>query len=314
MWRAFDSTGRLQYPDFLETVTRLIPMYWVRALGGGLYIIGTALGAYNIFKTWRSRPRIYAEIEVEVPAQIRKGGAAAVAGESLHRRWEGLPTVFTILVVLAVVVASLFEILPTFLIGDNVPRIASVAPYRPLELYGRDIYIREGCYNCHSQMVRPFVDEVVRYKGVHPIGEYSKPGEFVYDHPFQWGSRRIGPDLAREGRFRDNLWHWQHFKDPQAFAPGSPMPRYTHLFEDTIDYGAIQRRVDAMAMLGVPYGKEALEDASGLARAQAQDVADDLAALGGPAGTRDLEVIALIAYLQRLGTDILPPTPTTEAK
>jgi cytochrome c oxidase cbb3-type subunit I/II len=317
MWRAFDETGRLQYPDFLETVTRLVPMYWVRALGGALYITATALGAYNIYKTWRKRPAAYAEIEVEVPVRPARPAKRALerAAEppvTLHRKWEGLPLVFTAIVTVSVIVASLFEILPTFLIGDNVPRIRSVAPYTPLELYGRDIYIREGCYNCHSQMIRPFVDEVVRYKGGHPTGEYSKPGEFVYDHPFQWGSRRIGPDLAREGGFRDNLWHWQHFKDPQKFAPGSLMPAYDHLFEDSIDYGDIQDRVDAMAMLNVPYGKAALDDAAGVARAQAQAIADDLVARGGPTGTRDLEVIALIAYLQRLGTDIIPPK--TEAK
>jgi cytochrome c oxidase cbb3-type subunit I/II len=324
MWRAFDGTGRLQYPDFLETVTRLVPMYWVRAFGGALYIAGTAVGAYNIYKTWRGRPARYAEIEVEVPARAAKPVLVREAKTTLHRKWEGMPALFTVLVVVSVVVASLFEIIPTFLIGDNVPRIKSVAPYTPLELYGRDIYLREGCYNCHSQMVRPFVDETVRYKGIHPNGEYSKPGEFVYDHPFQWGSRRIGPDLAREGGFRDSLWHWQHFKDPQAFAKGSLMPAYTHLFTDTTDYGEIQDRVDAMAMLNVPYGKAALADAPTLARAQAQRIADDLAARGGPPGTRDLEVIALIAYMQRLGTDILPPetlppllpaptTQTTEA-
>jgi len=340
MWRAFDDTGRLQYPDFLETVTRLVPMYWVRALGGAMYITATGLGAYNVYKTWRNRPATYAEIEVEVPVRqptsVAEPAAAAAATKAdapaltraaeppsrLHRKWEGMPAVFTTLVVLSVVVASLFEILPTFLIGDNVPRIRTVAPYTPLELYGRDIYIREGCYNCHSQMIRPFVDEVIRYKGIHPTGEYSKPGEFVYDHPFQWGSRRIGPDLAREGGYRNTLWHWQHFKDPQGFSKGSLMPQYTHLFKDEIDYGVIQRRVDAMAMLGVPYNKAAIDDAPGLARAQAAAIAGDLAATGGPSGTRDLEVIALIAYMQRLGVDILPanarpapllPAPSAEA-
>jgi cytochrome c oxidase cbb3-type subunit I/II len=321
MWRAFDATGRLQYPDFLETVTRLVPMYWIRAVGGALYITGTALGAYNIYKTWRNRPKAYAEIEVEVPARAAALKPEVATKTTRHRRWEGLPITFSVLVAIAVIVASLFEILPTFLIGDNVPRIKTVAPYTPLELYGRDIYIREGCYNCHSQMVRPFVDETVRYQGIHPTGEYSKPGEFVYDHPFQWGSRRIGPDLAREGGYRDNLWHWQHFKDPQAFSKGSLMPAYTHLFEDEIDYGELQDRVDAMAMLNVPYGKAALDDAAGVARAQAQQYADDLAARGGPSGTRDLEITALIAYMQRLGVDILPagtrpallPAPTTTA-
>ena len=124
------------------------------------------------------------------------------------------------LVALAVIVASLFEILPTFLIGGNVPTIATVKPYTPLELYGRDIYLREGCYNCHSQMVRPFIDETVRYGMNGKPAEYSKPGEFVYDHPFQWGSKRTGPDLAREGGRRDELWHLRHFENPRATLAG----------------------------------------------------------------------------------------------
>ncbi|MBE7450019.1 MAG: cytochrome-c oxidase, cbb3-type subunit I [Kofleriaceae bacterium] len=307
MWRAFDDTGRLQFPDFVETSARILPMYWVRMLGGSLYIAGTLIGVYNVYKTWATRPSIYSEPEVEVPVPTWKRPAApdtralrpeAADGAHWHRRWEGLPLVFTVLVTLAVIVASLFEILPTFLIGDNVPRIASVQPYTPLEQYGRDIYVREGCYNCHSQMVRPFVDETVRY------GEYSKPGEFVYDRPFQWGSRRIGPDLHREGGKRNHVWHWHHFRDPRATSKGSVMPAYPHLYSDRIDWGVIQGRIDALAMLGTPYGKQALADAPGLARAQAEQIAAELAAQGGPAGVADREVIALIAYMQRLGIDI----------
>jgi cytochrome c oxidase cbb3-type subunit I/II len=271
MWRAFDETGRLQYPDFLETVTKLMPMYWVRVLGGTLYITGTLLGAYNVFMTWKKRPTVYAEAEAQVA--------------------------------LAVIVASLFEILPTFLIGDNVPRIASVKPYTPLEQMGRDIYVREGCYNCHSQMVRPFVDETVRY------GEYSKPGEFIYDRPFQWGSRRIGPDLHREGGRRNHIWHYRHFAQPTSTSPGSVMPQYTHLYTDKLDYGSLQSRIDVLAMLGTPYDKRALKDAAAVARDQAQIVADELALQGGPMDVQDREVIALIAYMQRLGTDIKLAAP-----
>ncbi len=296
MWRAFDDTGRLQFPDFVETSIRLIPMYWVRMLGGMMYITGTVLGIYNVYKTWASRPQAYADPEVTVAAPTwRKQPMNATYW---HRRWEGLPLLFTVLTTLAVVVASLFEILPTFLIGDNVPRIASVKPYTPLEVYGRDIYIREGCYNCHSQMVRPFVDETVRY------GEYSKPGEFIYDRPFQWGSRRIGPDLHREGGKRNHIWHWRHLEDPRATSRGSVMPAYPHLFDDRIDWDDIQDRVDALAMIGTPYSKAALDDADGLARQQAEQLAAELAAQGGPAGQADREAIALIAYLQRLGIDI----------
>jgi len=251
MWRAFDATGRLQYPDFLETVTRLVPMYWVRALGGSLYITGLLIGAYNMYRTWKTRPATYEEIEIEVPPQVsvhvlkRETHAPA----HWHRKWEGMPALFTTLTVLAVLVASAFEILPTFLIADNVPRIATVKPYTPLELYGRDLYLAEGCYNCHSQMVRPFIDETVRYGQNGIPAEYSKPGEFVYDHPHQWGSKRTGPDLAREGGRRDELWHLRHFENPRATSPGSVMPAYPHLLGDTIDWDVIQNRVDAMAML-----------------------------------------------------------------
>ncbi|HEY4175497.1 MAG TPA: cytochrome-c oxidase, cbb3-type subunit I [Kofleriaceae bacterium] len=314
MWRAFDSTGRLQYPDFLETVTRLVPMYWVRALGGTLYLTGVLIGAYNIYRTWKSRPPTYEEPEIDVPPMIRAAKQEAKAKRALerethppahwHRTWEGLPAMFTVLVVLAVLVASAFEIIPTFLIADNVPRIKTVKPYTPLELYGRDIYLSEGCYNCHSQMIRPFIDETVRYGANGRPAEYSKPGESIYDHPFQWGSKRTGPDLAREGGRRDELWHLRHLEDPRSTSPGSVMPSYAHLLRDEIPYDVLQRRIDAMVMLGVPYGKDAIDDAPGLAKAQAKQLADKLAHAGGPLEMEDKDAIALIAYLQRLGVDI----------
>ncbi|HTL32874.1 MAG TPA: cbb3-type cytochrome c oxidase subunit II, partial [Kofleriaceae bacterium] len=169
---------------------------------------------------------------------------------------------------------------------------------------GRDIYIREGCYNCHSQMVRPFLDETVRYGQNGEPAEYSRAGEFVYDHPFQWGSKRTGPDLAREGGRRDELWHLRHMENPRATSPGSVMPSYPHLLTDDIPWDVIQRRVDAMAMLGVPYDAKALNNAPALAHVQAAHYAQELKTEGGPAGMENKEVIALIAYLQRLGVDI----------
>ncbi len=320
MWRAFDETGRLQYPDFLESVTRVMPMYWIRALGGSLYLAGLAIAAYNIFRTWKARPTKYEEIEVDVPPMVRDGGAAttiksekgekptlqraATPPEHWHRTWEGLPTLFSILTAAAVIVASLLEILPTFLIGGNVPTISTVKPYTPLELYGRDIYVREGCYNCHSQMVRPFLDETVRYGMNGKPADYSRPGEFVYDHPFQWGSKRTGPDLAREGGRRDELWHFRHFENPRATSPGSVMPAYEHLLSDEIPWSDIQDRVDANAMLGVPYSAQALANAPGMAREQAAEVAGKLRAQGGPTGMESKEVMALTAYMQRLGVDL----------
>ena len=306
MWRAFDETGRLQFPDFVETTVKLMPMYWVRALGGALYIAGMGVFGYNILRTWQARPRTYQEPLIEAPALERRLPVEVPAVGSpwqrfvaarWHRRWEALPLTFTVMTALAVIVASLFEMLPTFLIRSNVPTIAAVKPWTPLELAGRDLYVREGCFNCHSQMVRPFRHETERY------GEYSKPGEFVYDHPFLWGSRRIGPDLAREGGKYNDLWHVRHFEDPRAITPRSIMPSYRHLLHQPLDFAAIQSRVDGMAMLGVPYG-DAVRRAPEMARAQAREVAGGIAALGGPARLEDKEIVALIAYMQRLGRDV----------
>jgi cytochrome c oxidase cbb3-type subunit I/II len=223
-----------------------------------------------------------------------------------HRFWERRPLRFTLFVTAAVAVASLFEILPTFLIRSNVPSIASVKPYTPLELAGRDIYVSEGCYNCHSQMVRPIRAETERY------GEYSKPGEFVYDHPFQWGSRRIGPDLHRVGGKYPHLWHVRHLQDPPSTSPRSIMPPYPWLLTKQLDFGSIQHKVDVMAMLGVPYG-DAINEAEAMARDQAEVVASEIVAQGGPKGLEDKQIVALVAYLQRLGTDIKKvPAPEPE--
>ena len=319
MWRAFDETGRLAYPDFVETVLHLVPMYIVRFVGGSLYLAGVLVGAFNLVMTMRMKPAVYDVPVYEAPALVHEKerpdyGHLGEAGTPMpgighsvrrftslawHRVVEGRGLVFTVWVVIAVATASLFEIIPTFLIKSNIPTIASVKPYTPLELYGRDVYVAEGCYNCHSQMIRPFRAETIRY------GEYSKPGEFVYDHPFQWGSRRIGPDLHREGGKRSDMWHLEHMRDPSKMSPGSVMPRYPWLLTDAIDFPSIQKRVDAMAMLGVPYGQAVLDGAApAMAREQADGVAAGLAAGGGPADLADKKIVALIAYLQRVGTDI----------
>ena len=318
MWRAFDETGRLQYPDFVETTMRLLPMYWVRVAGGTLFIVGAVLFLYNVVMTWRRRPAQYAVPVIQAPRLAEAprpapepvaapaGAWARFTGMVWHRTWERLPLTFTVLVAVAVIVASLFEILPTFLIRSNVPTIASVRPLTPLELAGRDLYIREGCFNCHSQMIRPFRHETERY------GEYSKPGESVYEHPFLWGSRRIGPALARAGGKYPPLWHVRHMADPRAIAPKSIMPPYPQLETNLLDFDGIQKRVDAMAMLGVPYG-DAVRRASALARAQAATLATDIEKAGGPAGLADREITALVAYLERLGTDLARPTGVARA-
>ncbi len=283
MWRAFDETGRLQYPDFIETTMKLMPMYWMRALGGTMFLAGQILMAVNLLMTWAKRPAKYEEPVVQAPALVK------TPGETAKNVFAGLT-----------IPGHRFEIIPTFLIQTNIPTIASVKPYTPLELAGRDIYQREGCFNCHSQMVRPFRYETERF------GEYSKPGEFVYDHPFLWGSRRTGPDLAREGGKYNNLWHVNHMKEPRKVTPNSIMPAYPQLLTQTLDFNTIQKHVDAMAMLGVPYG-ELVKDGAAVeaAKTQAAEVAADIAATDpNYTGLEDKEITALIAYLQRLGVDI----------
>jgi cytochrome c oxidase cbb3-type subunit I/II len=225
-----------------------------------------------------------------------------------HRRWERLPVTFTIWTTIAVVVASLFEIIPTFVIKSNVPTIASVTPYTPLEVAGRDLYIANGCNNCHSQMVRPIWSETTRY------GEYSKPGEFVYDHPFLWGSRRIGPDLHRVGGRYPNLWHVRHMEDPRSTTPQSIMPGYPLMLEIDTDYESIPKSMRALAAVGVPYTEEERKSAIDAAKAQAREIAKDIEENDGPPGLADKQVVAIIAYLQRLGTDLDKPVPAAAAE
>jgi cytochrome c oxidase cbb3-type subunit I/II len=314
MWRAFDETGRLAYPDFVETVVAILPMYWVRVLGGLMFFSGAVLCLINVLATWANRPARY-EVPVVRAASLASepepvfqrpqgvGTLGYFAGATWHRFWERRPLRFTVWVVISVVVASLFEIIPTFLIRSNIPTIASVQPYTPLELLGRDVYLAEGCYNCHSQMIRPIRAETERY------GEYSKPGEFVWDHPFQWGSRRIGPDLHRVGGKYPDLWHVRHMNNPRDVVQGSIMPSYPWLLTDTMDRSLAQSRVDAMAMLGVPYG-DALKNAESMAVAQSEAIAAKIVEQGGPPGLADKKIVALISYLQRLGTDIKKKAPT----
>ncbi len=333
MWLAFDDMGDLQHPDFVETVLQLIPMYWVRAAGGVLFLVGTVLCLFNLVMTWRAAPKTYEEQQQSAPplsaqetheepagSPLKESGAAVIefaytmekfVSLSWHRVWERLPKTLSIAVLISVVVATLFQVIPTFLIKSNVPTIASVKPYTPLELRGRDIYIKEGCYNCHSQMVRPFRAETVRYKG-----EYSKAGEFIYDHPFQWGSRRIGPDVHRVGRKYPHLWHVRHMADPTSTTKGSIMPVYPWLAKQKLDLEAVDATMGAMVTLGVPYTDAEVAGAREAAQAQAKKIADEIVAASGPAGLEATELVALIAYLQRLGTDIKvkPKQPRKKAE
>lgn len=328
MWRAIDENGFLVHKDFLTTVTQLMPMYYVRAIGGTMYLTGAILASFNIFMTWVNRPKKYDEPIFTAPAlqSIKDDtkrprtpltdasginysgiseGLTYFMRASWHRRWERLPVTFTVFVALAVIVASLFEVIPTFLIKSNVPTIAAVKPYTPLELAGRDLYIREGCVNCHSQMIRPLHAETERY------GTYSKPGEFVYDHPFLWGSRRIGPDLHRIGTKAFNYaWHVNHLNNPRTGGGGdnSIMPSYPWLLKNKLDFEVIPRKVRVMATLGVPYTKKDIALAKHHAMWQAERVAQMVAKQGGPAGLQRKEIVAIVAYLIRLGTDVLPGT------
>lgn len=295
MWKQFTPEGQIKY-DFLQTVTNIKPMYIARSVGGSLYLIGALMMVYNIYKTIVSGKFIANEAAEAAP--LVKGEHAKK--EYWHRVIERKPVTMLVLSLIVVAIGGLVQMIPTFLVKSNVPTIASVKPYTPLELQGRDIYVREGCYTCHSQMIRPFRDEVARY------GEYSKAGEFVYDHPFQWGSKRTGPDLAREGHDknkRPDSWHYTHMYDPRLTSPGSLMPRYVWLLDNKIDTGSTPAKIRAMKTLGVPYPDGYDKIANRDLMHQADSIAGNLKKDKIETAS-NVEVIALIAYLQRLGRDI----------
>ncbi len=303
MWKQFTKEGFLLYPNFLETVIQIIPMYRLRAIGGTLYIVGALLMAYNL---WRTAKAGKFEPDTEAQAAVAHKAHAEEPHPYKHRWLEAKPMVLTAFAFVAVLVGGLIEIVPLHLIKSNVPTIASVKPYSPLEVLGRDIYIREGCVGCHSQMIRPFRSETERY------GEYSKVGEFVYDHPFLWGSKRTGPDLHREGGKYPDAWHYNHMDDPRSTSPGSIMPRYSWLLTQSMDTNALPARISALRKIGVPYpaGYEN-GDAQKDLLAQANGIVLGLK-VGSVDTTADREIVALIAYLQRLGKDIkAAPAQTT---
>ena len=270
----------------------------MRSLGGLLYVAGPCIMVYNLMKT--AAQGTFAATEADQAPALPVTYTPST-NEYWHRVIERKPIQMLVFSLVVVAIGGIFEIIPTFLIKSNVPTITSVKPYTPLELEGRDLYIREGCYTCHSQMIRPFRSEVVRYDPVDQ--EYSKAGEFVYDHPFQWGSKRTGPDLHRVGNKYPDSWHFNHMLDPRTMSPGSIMPAYPWLLEDNIDYEMLPKKISAMQTLGVPYAEGYAERAIADAQAQAQKIVDNLA--GDKIKTdKDKEIVALIAYLQRLGTDI----------
>jgi cytochrome c oxidase cbb3-type subunit I/II len=304
MWKEFNADGLLQYPNFLQTVKQIIPMYVLRSIGGTLYFIGLFIMIYNLIKTAKMG-KFVANEEVEAPALAKV--VHSEGREFWHRPLERKPVLFTGLALIAILIGGIIEFIPTFLIKSNIPTIESVKPLTALELEGRDIYIREGCYNCHSQMIRPFRSETERY------GEYSKAGEFVYDHPFQWGSKRTGPDLAREGGKNPDSWHFLHMYDPTLTSAGSIMPPYKWMITDDLNTSDLKSKIKALRAVGVPYPEGYEDQAEEDLKRQAKDIAENLmqdkkvqqiAAMEGISNLENKEIIAMIAYMQRLGRDI----------
>ena len=315
MWNQFNPDGTLVYGNFLETVTQIMPMYAMRAIGGSMYILGAFIAIYNVYMTTRAGEKVTDEL-AEAPA-LAPVTSKRTANEGWHSWLERRPIKLTIYATIAILIGGMVQIIPSLMVDDYVPKISSVTPYTPLELEGRDIYIREGCVSCHSQMIRPFRSEVERY------GEYSKSGEFVYDHPFLWGSKRTGPDLHRiGGKYSDN-WHFNHMYDPESTSPGSIMPSYGWLITAELDKSLTERKMRALQKIGVPYTDEEIETAQAMMDQQATkieqnlyntdsdlkdafeaDRQDALAKGEEFVEMKNREIVALIAYLQRLGTDI----------
>jgi len=314
MWKQFNPDGTLVYGNFLETVNQIMPMYWMRAIGGSLFITGMLILVYNVIQTIRAGSKVTDEL-AEAP-ELEKVTKKQTKSETYHVWLERRPVKFTLYATIAILIGGAVQIIPSLIVDDYIPQITSVKPYTPLELEGRDLYIREGCVGCHSQMVRPFRSEVERY------GEYSKAGEFVYDHPFLWGSKRTGPELHRVGgKYSDN-WHFNHFYDPQATSDGSIMPSYKWFIRNKHDRSNVVSKMEAMVTLGVPYTEEDIANAETAMDEQATQIEKNLysdpdfaeayeadKAAAAERGEefvemRDREVVSIIAYLQRLGTDI----------
>jgi cytochrome c oxidase cbb3-type subunit I/II len=355
MWRAETAEGGLMYPNFIETIDAIRPMYWTRLVGGTMYFVGFIIQAYNLIATVRQADAKPVTSTVEVVREAEPEGepswvevvfswpiglsvavfaicagiafvnelastvliaaafAVAIFGtmglmaamkrnnSNWHAFLEGKALIFTVLTTVSVAIGGAVEIIPT-IVTSTAERVDSpMQPYTALELSGRDLYVAEGCYNCHSQMIRPFTWESSRY------GQVSSLNDSVWDFPFQWGSKRTGPDLAREGNRYPHLWHYNHMLDPRSTSPGSIMPAYPHLRTTRVDFGSLETRLSAMRTLGVPYEDSEIRNAETHARAEAREIAEELreqVELDGSASEvplEDSQLVAMIAYLQRLG-------------
>jgi cytochrome c oxidase cbb3-type subunit I/II len=291
MWRDINAAGQLKYPDFVETVEKIVPLYHWRALGGTLFIIGMLIMLYNVYRTILSAPKeeripVYKALPLTAQKQVQEGG---------HRWLEGSSSIFIVLVLVAVLAGSVIEMIPSLSIHKYLPEETLVEPFTPLELAGRDIYVREGCYTCHSQMIRKLPSDVLRY------GEASTLGESIYNRPHQWGSKRTGPDLARIGNKYPSLWHYRHMLNPRDVVEKSLMPSYPWLAEQKTDTYSLRKKLSILKRLNVPYADEVVGNADTVAEAQAKLVANELAAAGVTGDIADREIVALIAYLQALG-------------
>ncbi len=295
MWKEFTAEGTLQYPEFLKTTLQILPLHKLRSFGGALYLGGFFVLIYNIVKTIK-QGSLVANEPAEAPALEKS--TLFKKGEFWHAILEKKPVTFAVLAIIMIAIGGAVEMIPTFMIKSNIPTISSVKPYTPLELQGRDIYIREGCNACHSQQIRPFRSETERY-----MGEYSKAGEYVYDHPFLWGSKRTGPDLMRIGGKYPDSWHYHHMIDPQTMSPGSIMPAYPWLADQDLDISITSTKLKAMRSLGVPYTQYEIDNGNQVLGEQAKLVTENLKKEGIVIDSRK-ELVAVIAYLQRMGTDI----------
>jgi cytochrome c oxidase cbb3-type subunit I/II len=355
MWRAELPEGGLQYSNFIETLVELRFMYWMRMVGGIMYLIGFIIMAWNLVMTVTTGKAVDGSTEITrvgfEPEKDRKSWKALAMGQPIqvsvvillvaviagistdlasvsmllvlfcagflailfqtlkegkpgptwHHLVEGRAMFFTGLVIVSVLVGGIAEIIPSIISGPRALRSDTNVPYTALELEGRDIYIAEGCYNCHSQMIRPFTWEVARY------GDVSTPEESVFDHPFQWGSKRTGPDLARVGPKYEAAWHYEHMMDPRESSPGSNMPPYPHLFTETIDFSGTEAKLRGMSRVGVPYTIKEIQTADMSAMTQAEEIAAEIKEKVNVTMAPNTKLIALIAYLRRLGNPPEPP-------